>query len=65
MDEEIRKKYWCTCRENSIQPYYDGMHKRTYSVLPDVEITEDQKVELCGCNQTAKGAFCDGSYTKL
>ncbi len=55
--------YWCACGRSSKQPFCDGSHKGTTSIMPLYFIPEkDEKVALCMCKQTNTPPYCDESH---
>jgi len=64
-DEKAGKKAFCTCGLSSKDPYWVGSYKGTGFSTETVRFEEDKKVAWCGCKQSRKGAFCDGSHKNL
>ncbi|HSQ08073.1 MAG TPA: CDGSH iron-sulfur domain-containing protein, partial [Chromatiaceae bacterium] len=54
-----------SCGRSKNQPFCDGSHKETGFTPMKIELTETEKVWLCGCKRSGDKPFCDGAHKKL
>jgi len=61
---KANEKYmWCSCGLSERQPFCDGSHKASGSLLPvKICVSEDTYIRLCGCKKTKNPPYCDNSH---
>ena len=58
--------YWCACGRSEKQPFCDGSHKGTTSIMPLYFIPKkDETRALCMCKQTSTPPYCDDTHCNL
>lgn len=58
--------WWCACGKSASQPFCDGSHKGTTSIMPLLFTPDkDESVNLCTCKKTKNPPYCDGSHLTL
>lgn len=58
--------YWCACGKSEKQPYCDGSHKGTTSIMPLYFIpAKNETLSLCMCKHTSTPPYCDETHCNL
>lgn len=55
--------YWCACGKSKKQPFCDGSHKGTTSIMPLYFIPQfTETISLCMCKHTTTPPYCDNIH---